>query len=280
MIKADLKHWAGQRPVEGPLKVDYGRFSWKAYQKLGSGGLVGVPNARGPDNPLGAEYRFEELLGYARKSKNRITEIEDGRVFHDNTNNIWFVKAQEISYRPKGNKIITYLTFGLPLGENLPEDTPPRKVEGRVLLLNAPSCTYPLESINLGPFSAMVVHASSAAAKPGTNRKAMKFYQDFIEDKKNSGAFAVSGGHRSPKEGLRQKLFSPSSIGSSFTELSPFEKNPQTLGEFYTWLDTSVRSARPKDLHIGTSFRETSFKHLPKMVQSWINGEKRTILYD
>ena len=50
MIKADLKHWGGRRGVNGHYEIDYGRFVQQAHNRLGDGGVVGIPNARGPDN--------------------------------------------------------------------------------------------------------------------------------------------------------------------------------------------------------------------------------------
>ncbi len=287
-IKADLKHWGGRRGVNGPYEIDYERFVKQAHNRLGNGGVVGIPNARGPDNDLGAEYRFEELYNLAKKSGS-ITQLGDGRVFHDNEYKLWFVKSQGVNSKFNEKKL-TYLVFNVPFGKNFKEkDNEAFNNLDTINVLTLPSC---IKQINenlpslLDYFSGIIVHSSSATILRGVNKRAEKFYNYFIKGNTFSyksgrpshliGALSVSGGHRSPKEGLFQKIISPISVGSSYTPFPEFEG--KSLDEFNDWLKTSIENSQDTNYLVkGSSMRETLFKHLPRMVQGVIDGDRKTI---
>ena len=289
MIKADLKHWGGRRGVNGPYEIDYGRFVQQARNRLGDGGVVGIPNARGPDNLLGAEYRFEELYDLAKKS-NSITPLVDGRVFHDNEYNIWFVKSQEINSKFNERKL-TYLAFNVPFGKNFKEWNEEALYNAEAInVLTLPSCieqikTDTLTSFLMEYFAGVIVHSSSAAILNGVNKQAEESYNQFVRGKifdgrkgtiHQIGAIVVSGGHRTPKEGLLQKIFSPISIDSSYTPLPEFEG--ETLDDFNYWLRTSIEDSQDTDKLVkGSSIREMAFQHLPRMIQGRLIGERKTI---
>ncbi|MCK9596932.1 hypothetical protein M0R19_07115 [Candidatus Pacearchaeota archaeon] len=273
MIKADLKHWGGRRKVNGPYEINYEQFVKQSYDKLGKGGVVGIPNARGPDNPLGPEYRFEELYELAKKSGS-ITPLGDGRVFQDNKHKIWFVKSQEINSQFDGKKL-TYLIFNIPFGENLNEmNNKFLSNLNTINILNLPSCS---EQINLpihylSYLSGVIVHSSSTAILIGANKNAEKFYNNFVKggfffnlnNIHNIGAIAVSGGHRCPKEGLIKKIISPISVGSSYTLLPEFKG--KNLDEFNEWLKTSIENSQDTNKLVkGSSVREMVLGHILKL---------------
>lgn len=288
MIKADLKHGGGRRGVNGPYEISYPRFAEQAHNKLGNGGVVGIPNARGEDNSLGAEYRSEELFNLANNFGD-IIPFGDGRVFYDTNYDIYFVKSQEINSQLNEKKL-TYLVFNIPFGHNFNEinnesfDDP-----DTINVLNLPSCIdqikEPLNPAFLAYFNGIVVHESSAAILRGANKYVEEFYEDSIKGKIFSncessshyiGAISVSGGHRSPKENLIQKIVSPVSVGSSYTCFPEFEGN--NLTDFNRWLKESIESSQDADKLVrGSSARETLFKHLPRMIRGVINGERKTV---
>jgi hypothetical protein len=289
MIKADLKHWGGRRGVNGPYEIDYKRFARQAHNKLGDGGVVGIPNARGPDNPLKAEYRFEELFKLAEQTGS-ITKLGDGRVFHDEEYDIWFVKSQEVNSMGVNGKKLTYLVFNIPFGRNVNEkDNEAFTILDKINVLNLPSCiglaNEGLYSHLWGCFSGIIVHSSSAEVLKGVNEKAEEFYNEDI--KGNSfptlyptshqiGALSVSGGHRTPKESLLQKVISPISIGSSYTFLPQFEGGD--LNDFNYWLKTSIENSQDTNLLVeGSNKREMLSKHLPRMVQEVLNGRRKSL---
>lgn len=286
MIRADLKHWGGRRGVNGPYEINYKRFAKQAHDKLGEGGVVGIPNARGPDNTFGAEYRFEELYGLAKKS-NSLTSLGDGRVFYDNDNKIWFIKSQEVNTKFNGK--ITYLILNVPFGKNFNEEhNEAFDYFSPIKILTLPSCinqenTFPLSL--LGYFNGIIVHSSSSTILRGVNKRAEEFYNNFA--KGNSfigsegyvhkiGALSVSGGHRAPEEGLIQKIISPISIGSSYTFLPEFEG--ETLDDFNYWLRNSIEDSQDtSQLVKGSIKREMLSRHLPRMFQGVLSGERKTI---
>jgi hypothetical protein len=285
MIKADLKHWGGRKAPYSSYKINYPRFAEQAYQKLGKGGVVGVPNARGSGNRLGAEFRFEELFAFA--SKSRITPLGDGRVFHDDNYDIWFVKAQEINQGVIAQRPITYLVFNLPMKVNLRENESipffydPHE---HIKILTAPSCIDTLKYMDehenyingiLHHFDGFIVHASTATINPGLNEFSQEFYDKYVRGKifkdpfgreHPIGAITVSGGHRSPKQGFIQKIFSPISIGSSYTLFPEFKG--ETLDDFNNWLRHSIETSEEPQLVRGTAKRETLFRHLPRMLEA------------
>jgi hypothetical protein len=291
VIKADLKHWGGRRGVEGPYEVDYKRFARQAYERLGDGGVVGIPNARGPDNPLGAEYRFEELYTLAKKSSS-ITPLGDGRVFHDDEYDIWFVKSQEVNSKFKDEKL-TYLAFNVPFGKNFKEWNDEAFYHPDTIhVLNLPSCIEQTKgalpnSPLIDNFSGIIVHSSSAAILKGVNKQAEEFYNQWIKGNlflynnlggeiHKIGAFAVSGGHRTPEEGLLQRIFSPISIASSYTSLPKFEG--ETLDEFNYWLRISIENSQDTSKLVkGSNKREMLSRHLPRMAQEVLSGRRKGI---
>jgi len=105
MVNFDT-HWGGRRGPNGPYEVDYNILARQARDALGVRGIVAVPNARGPDHEIGPEYRFEELLNLAENSRNGIQRIGDGRVFYDTSNQIYFVKGQEVNTTLNGEKLV------------------------------------------------------------------------------------------------------------------------------------------------------------------------------
>jgi hypothetical protein len=287
MANVDLKHWGGRRGVDGPYEIDYEMFAYQASRKLGKGGVVGIPNARGPDDPLGAEYRFEELSKLAEHSCHPITSLGDGRVFHDDKYGIWFAKSQEINTILNGAKL-TYLVFGSSMDENFNEQGI-EAIHNKDLIkvLTAPSCTRVLDSLDrqfLGNFNGVIVHSSSAAVLPGANKASQKFYDGYVnrirfKDSFNQehwiGEIAVSGGHRSPKENLLQRIVSPISVGSSSTYFLEFEG--ESLSDFYQWLKKSIEYSGKSSLVKGSAIREELFGHLPRMVQGVLIGERKSI---
>lgn len=287
LINADLKHWGGRRGAKGPYEIDYERFANQASDRLGEGGVVGVPNARGPNSPLGAEYRFEELLSLAKKASS-ITQLGDGRVFYDNLWGIWFVKCQEINTEFNDNKL-TYLSYNIPAWKNLKEkDSEAFENPSIINVLNLTSCISQLDDSIfpiLGYFSGIVVHSSSATFFERVGHLAEDFYNSSIKGKYFSapgryshliGAVAVSGGHRTPKENLFQKIVSPISIGSSYTPFSDFKG--VTLNEFNDWLRYSIEHSQNTNvLGKGSSKREMLSRHLPRMCQEVLYGRRRGI---
>lgn len=276
MIKADLKHWGAERPLNGPYKINYETFVKQAHNKLGEGGVVGIPNARGPDNPQGAEYRFEEFYDLAKKSGSFITPLGDGRVFHDNEHEIWFVKSQEINSQHHGKKL-TYLVYNVPFGKNFNEKNNEALYnKDTINVLTLPSCieqTKEIYSSLLNYFNGIITHSSSATILPEVNKRAEKFYKNDVQGEifSNStrplhyiGALSVSGGHRSPKEGLLQKIISPISVGSSYTNFPKFEGIK--LNEFNDWLKYSIENSQNiNNLVKGSSMREMVLGHILKL---------------
>lgn len=289
-MKADLKHWGGRRGVNGPYEIDYKRFAEQASTKLGRGGVVGVPNARGPDNSLGPEYRFEELYFLAEKASS-ITPLGDGRVFHDNEYDLWFVKSQEVNSE-WGEKKLTYLVYNIPFGKNVNEKNNEAFIyQDYTNVLNLPSCigqTNELLHSRLGGyFSGIIVHSSSASILKGANSQSEEFYNQIVKgnlftnlekDNHKIGALAVSGGHRTPEESLLQKIVSPISIGSSYTLFPEFEG--ESLNDFNYWLKTSIKNSQDTSSLIkGSNNREMLFKHLPRMFQEVLNGRRKGLYH-
>ncbi len=290
LVRADLKHWGGRRGVKGPYEMDYERFATQASKRLGEGGVVGVPNARGSDNPLGPEYRFEELLKLAKESS-PISQLGDGRVFYDSKRHLWVVKAQEINGKYNGKKL-TYLVFNVPIGTNFSEkDNSALENSDTIKVLTLTSCmeqtnlrfSLPHLDYLLGCFDGIVVHSSSAAG--WANRDAETFYNYFVTDEnfQNSrgqkhliGAVAVSGGHRTPKESFLQRVFSPVSVGSSYTIFPDFKE--RGLSEFTNWLRNSIQGSQDTGRLVkGSSRREEIFRHAPRMAQEVLYGRRTGI---
>ena len=278
MIKADLKHWLTGYKPNGKFNLDYGRFVGQALEKLGKGGVVGVINARGPDNDLGLDDRFEKFYKLAEKESSINKLGGDGRVFHDNTYDLWFVKGQEINFSTDEGRL-TYLLYNLPLEENASEKNHEAlKNPETIAILNLPSCKGSVYREKLKYFDGVIIHASNMTIFPGANRNAENFYNSFINGIKfcdswdseivpnKIGAIVVSGGHRSPKEGLIQKIVSPISIGSSYTELPDFKGHIQE--DFFNYLRTSIQNSTPENLHKGSGAREMLLQHIPSMIAS------------
>jgi len=291
MIKADLKHWAGRRGEKGPLETNYSRFAKQARTKLGEGGVVGIPNARGPDHDSGAEYRFEEFYGLAKKSGHQIKKLGDGRVFHDKDYNIWFVKSQEVNSEYNEKKL-TYLVFNIPLNKNFNEENNEALRENTTInVLTLPSCIeqigifdrYSFTPPVLQDFNGIITHSSSTTILGDVNKRAQEFYNEVIKGHyfgapfHKIGAIAVSGGHRVPKETLIQKIVSPVSVGSSYTLFPKF--NGGDLYDFNKWLKNSIENSQyTSKLVKGSIKREMMFRHLPRMIQGVLSGERKTIL--
>ncbi len=289
MINADLKHWGGRRAVNGPYEIDYKRFAAQARSKLGEGGIVGIPNARGPDNPLGAEHRFEEFYELADKNS-PIKKLGDGRVFRDNEYKIWFVKTQEVNSQFNEKKL-TYLIFNIPFGKNFNEKNNEALYNPDTInVLNLPSCIEQtsgniFHSSLLPYFDGIITHSSSSTLLIGTNKKARNSYNKFVKGKSfydegipshYIGAIAVSGGHRSPKEGLLQKITSPISVGSSYTIFPDF--NGKNIDEFNDWLKNSIESSQDTNKLVkGSIKREMLSKHLPRMFQEVLSGRRKKL---
>ena len=270
MAKFDT-HWGGRRGPNGPYEVDYEVFARQARDALGADGIVAVPNARGPGNKIGAEYRFEELLEMAEASGNLIGRLGDGRVFYDSNKELYFVKAQELNTTFDGEKL-TFITYGLPIGFNLNDSEHIRgtldltKHESYPVALTAPSCingfkkliSNHLDKSNndvLDCFDAIITHASSATIgglpflgkkmfgirRP--NRESKELYDlsiygsEFGAEKHRIGQLFASKGHRTPKS-----FWSPS-IGSSYSEIEMAQEY-SSAENFLTDLKEGMRNSQ------------------------------------
>lgn len=267
MFRFDGKHWLGRRTLEGPLQIhSYEHVVDVARIKLGSGGVVAVPNARGPDHKLGAEYRYEEFVELAGENVVALSVGgEDKRAVADKKGRgVCFIKAQEINTPYRGENLV-FLAYNLPWKVNLNEkdaETSLRQASelGCILGITGTSCLDVLEEIIarrdlLGCFDFVVTHASTAGKKVSEGCERLygeeiykrEFVNPFTNETHRIGAIAVSGGHRTPT-GL-MSLLSGESIGSSYTNI--YTRGEYKGDDFLKALRYNLREATPHNMYKG-----------------------------
>ena len=279
MSNFDGKHWGGRRSPNGHYKINGNAFLRQARRNLGAGGIVAVPNARGENHPLGAEYRYEELR---RMLGNFVATINDRRAFYSPEKDIYVIKAQEVNANLKGENV-PILVYNLLFEHNLKESKgisvkkclDEALEKDCIIGMTAPSCSQQgLEYLSkenkdlLGFFDFVITYSGSALKT--ANKRAKAFYDNFVRDKEfesplneihKIGSIAVSGGHRTP------------SVGSSYSNI----KMPDIWGakrDFFRELKEGLRTS-PKGF--GNKERGILFdtsKHMLAMLKDRIFGYK------
>jgi len=279
MANADLKFWGDRKSKNGKLNLRYPTFARQAWEALGYGGIVAVPNAR-PD-----EYRYEELLEMVEASGESIERIGDGGIFYDTNKELYVVKAQEVNTKLDLKIPLTFLVYGLSPGKNLPDENADRVLREAndnryVIGLNGVSCAHSLEKVRkrapgmFGNLDFFVVHqsASQIPLKKRDNKTAQDFYDQhlheriftnpFTREEHKIGQIAVSGGHRTPR-GLGRLLSGPT-VGSSYVELNEDFESDSTQDPFANFRNALRNSQDSAKLHKGRGSIREAGRHAVK----------------